>query len=144
MSTVGKGSISEAQEVQINELHKLLKSKPATLTSPDGLHQLELPETLYRLLLKIVENLADGNTGSLSPASQAVSTQQAAALLGMSRQFLISLLNKREIPYHRVGTHRRLKLEDILIYRRKRDEERHEAINEMAKQAVDAEAYDDF
>ena len=75
---------------------------------------------------------------------QELTTQQAADLLGMSKQFLIGLLDKGEIVYYRIGTDRRLTLENVMAYRNKRDQRRHRSINQIAQQAVAAGVYDEF
>lgn len=137
-------SIPETEAVQIEELHRLVRMGNATLTSADGLHQLELPDPLYRLLLRIIGDVAEGRPIAYAPETQDLTTQQAANLLGMSRQFLVGLLDKGEIPYHRVGTHRRLMFKDVMAFRKRRDQRRHEALNQMAKEAVESGHYDEF
>ena len=137
-------TIPESEATQIEELHKLLRGGRATLTSPNGLHQLELPDPLYRLLLRILGDVLEGKPIMYVRDKQELTTQQAADLLGMSRQFLVGLLEKGEIPYYRVGTHRRLTFKDVMMYRKQRDQRRHQSINQMAQQAVEAGVYDDF
>ena len=134
----------ETKAVEIEELRRLVKRGNATLTSPDGLHQLELPDPLYRLLLRIIGDVAEGRPITYVPSTQDLTTQQAADLLGMSRQFLVGLLDKGELPYHRVGTHRRLMLKDVMAFRKRRDQSRHEALNQMAKEALESGHYDEF
>jgi excisionase family DNA binding protein len=136
--------VPEAEAMQIEELHRLLKQGNATLTSPDGLHQVELPDLLYRLLLRIMGDVLEGRPIAYTPATQDLTTQQTANLLGMSRQFLVGLLDKGELPYHRVGTHRRVRLKDAMAYRKQRDQKRHAAVNQMAKDAVESGHYDEF
>lgn len=105
---------------------------------------LELPDPLYRLLLRIIGDVAEGRPIAYALETQDLTTQQAANLLGMSRQFLVGLLDKGEIPYHRVGTHRRLMFKDVMAFRKRRDQRRHEALNQMAKEAVESGYYDEF
>jgi len=136
--------IPEAEATQVEELHRLLQKGNATLTSPDGLHQLELPNPLYQLLARIIDNIREGKSVAYIPNAKDLTTRQAANLLGMSRQFLIGLLDKGEIAHHRVGTHRRLMLKDVMAYLEQRDRRRHQAINQMAKQAMELGVYDEF
>jgi hypothetical protein len=47
----------------------------------------------------------------------------------------VKLVENGEIPYHKVGTHRRIKLKDIERYRQYRDKEQRKHLSELAKQA---------
>jgi excisionase family DNA binding protein len=136
--------IPESQAAQIDELYRVLKLGSATLTSPDGLHQVQLPDPLYRLLLRIIDDLAEGRPVMYASANQDLTTQVAANCLGMSRQFFVGLLEKGEIPFHRVGKHRRITFRDLLAYRQQRDQRRHQAVNDLATKAVESGIYDEF
>ncbi len=61
-----------------------------------------------------------------------VTTQEAADFLGCSRPHLVKLLENGKIPFEKVGIHRRVLLEDILIFQKARDERRKKALNELA------------
>jgi len=63
-------------------------------------------------------------------------------LLGVSRQFLVNLLEGGEIPYHTVGTHRRVYAEDLFRYKARRDLNRHRAIRELARAEAAEGLYD--
>ena len=76
------------------------------------------------------------------PAHQQLTTQRAANILGVSDSFVVSLVKDGEIPFHMVGSHRRIYLRDLLDYKRRRDAARHEAINNMARSEMEAGTYD--
>jgi excisionase family DNA binding protein len=71
-----------------------------------------------------------------------LTTIEAAAMLGVSRQFLVNLLQKEEIPYHMVGTHRRIYAQDLLKYKAKRDEQRHAILRKLAQTEAAQGLYD--
>lgn len=84
------------------------------------LHDLDLPVPVLRLLVRVLDELADGHTvevRALTEPDEQITTSRAARLLGMSRPTLIGLLDREEIPYRRVGTHRRIPLGQVLAYR---------------------------
>lgn len=95
-----------------------------------------------QLLRESLKELLEGHAVSIVPSDQEVSTIEAAKLLGMSRPFLVSrFLDTGEIPYHMVGTHRRMALKDILAFREER-ERRMALADEMTREAQDMGLYD--
>jgi excisionase family DNA binding protein len=111
------------------------RSSAAQLLGADG-RPLELPESVYRVLVQTVRELADGNAVAVLPVRAELTTQEAADLLGVSRPYLIKLLEQGALPYTvTAGNHRRLRLSDVLAYRRVRDQERRAALAEMSAEA---------
>jgi excisionase family DNA binding protein len=111
------------------------RASAARLLSGDG-EPLELPESVYRMLVETVRELAEGNAVAVLPVRAEVTTQEAADLLGVSRPYLIKLIEDRVLPCTlTAGQHRRLRLSDVLAYRRVRDQERRAALDEMSAEA---------
>ena len=61
----------------------------------------------------------------------------------MSRQYLVRLLDDDKLPYDRTGKHRRLKIEDVLAYKQKRDHDRDEKLDELARLTEELGGYDE-
>jgi excisionase family DNA binding protein len=102
------------------------------LVGPTG-EEISLPEPMFHLLARIAEVLARGDAVTIVPVGQELTTQQAADLLNVSRQYLIRLLDDNELPFTRTGgKHRRLRIEDVLAYKATRDHEREEGLDELA------------
>jgi excisionase family DNA binding protein len=93
---------------------------------------LVLPAAVVRLLGALLTELAKGNAVTLMPHHAELTTQEAADLLNVSRPFLVSLLEDGQLPFHKVGTHRRVRFSDLMIYKRRRDAESEEALREIA------------
>jgi excisionase family DNA binding protein len=134
-------SIPESQEAQIRDLRQAIQSGSAKLVGPDG-RQIAIPQPVHDLLLVILRNLQSGNAISIVPEHQQLTTQRAANILGVSRPFLVGLVEAGEIPFHMVGRHRRIYLRDLLDYKRRRDAARHEAVRNMARTEMEAGTYD--
>jgi len=133
-----------SEEEQIKALYKLLlQPGHAKLVGPDG-EQHDIPGSVYQALLNVLAKMQEGKTIALLPIMEELTTKAAADFLGVSRQFLVRLLEEEKIPYHRTGTHRRVYFKDVMEYRKKRDEARHQAIKDMAKKELDEGTYDHF
>jgi len=136
-------SITESEEEQIRELAQLMIQQRAALVGPDNQRH-EIPDSLYRLLLCVLRMMQEGMAVSIVPQMQELTTQRAASLLGVSRQFFVRLLDDGKIPFHRTGTHRRVYLKDVLAFRTRRDQQRKESIERIAREEVEKGTYDDF
>jgi excisionase family DNA binding protein len=114
---------------------------PRYLLAGDGEgEQIELPETVYRALVQVVEALAAGKAVTVTPQESQLTTQQAADLLGVSRPTVVRLVDSGELSAERHGNRRRLPLGDVLAYRERRRQRQYAM---LAATAVDIDAEDD-
>ncbi|MBA3416813.1 MAG: excisionase family DNA-binding protein [Chloroflexia bacterium] len=95
--------------------------------------EIELPETVVLVLRQVVRSLAQDQAVTVVPVHKQLTTQQAADLLNVSRPYLVQLLEAEEIPSTKTGTHRRIRLDDLLVYRQHRDEERQAALTRLTQ-----------
>lgn len=103
------------------------------LAGPGERDQVELPESVYRAVLQVVEAMAAGKAVTIAPQNQLLTTQQAADLLGVSRPTVIKLIDSGELPAETPGTRRRMiKLDDVLACKARRREAQYAALVEMA------------
>jgi excisionase family DNA binding protein len=102
------------------------------LLGPNG-EQIELPAAAFEALQAVAQAMAAGQTITLIPHDQELTTQQAADLLHVSRPHLVKLLERGDLPFHRVGTHRRVLMEDLLAYRARRAQERRRQLDELTR-----------
>ena len=96
---------------------------------------LKVPIQALGLLQDILIHMANGQEVTLLPNHAELSTQQAADILNISRPFFVQILEKNELPYRKVGTHRRVYLNDVLTYKAKIDAKRQQVLQELAEQA---------
>jgi len=134
-------TLPATEQGQVRDLERMLDRGAPALVSASG-ERLVVPPTVYEVLRKVVELMAEGKSVTLLPDNQVVTTQRAADLLGMSRPFFIKLLETGAMAHHRVGNQRRVYLRDVLEFARKRDEERQAALDRLSRQAVEVGLYD--
>ena len=96
-----------------------------------GDETVDLPAPALRLLREILDWMAQGKSVALTPLHAELTTRQAAELLQVSRTHLVQLLDAGRIPCRKVGSHRRIRTDDILAWRRETELRRHEALDEL-------------
>jgi len=124
---------SEALASWCTTMSKLGRLRPPKMAACHPSRRIPRPaRPAVQLLTGILAEFARGHTMTAYPIPTELTTQEAAELLNVSRPHLISLLERHEIPYHKVGTHRRIALSDLLEYHRKSQARRDAALDELA------------
>jgi len=142
---IGKATKSD-QEIAIASVKLIEKSEKKVLKSKKNVVKLrlqeseesmEIPFNAFILLKSILSNMAEGKSMTLIPSDSEISTQQAAEILSVSRPHIVKLLEKGEIPYRKVGSHRRIALNDLIAYKAKFEKLRRKNLDILAKEAQD-------
>ncbi len=132
------------QRVALSSIKSLSKSEEKASKSKSNVVELSIqgsdevvsiPLKALKLLKSIISNMAEGKSIALMPTDAEITTQQAAEILNVSRPHVIKLLEKGEIPFKKVGSHRRILLQDILEYEVKFKTKRRKQLNALAKEA---------
>ena len=100
-----------------------------------GEDTVELPALATELLVEILENMAAGSAVAVLRKDAELTTQQAADFLSVSRPFVVGLLESGAVPFRKVGTHRRVRFDDLRTYKATTDDARRKALDQLAADA---------
>jgi len=92
---------------------------PIALRTADG--EIDLPPAARAAVRRLLTELAAGTSVHLLTDQTELTTQEAADLLGISRTYVVRLIDSGKLPAHLVGTHRRLRAADVIAYMARRD-----------------------
>ncbi len=132
---IAKTALVKGQEAFIKILD--IQNSSVSIKVQDRKGALLIPKKALMLLFDILNNMADGKSITLIPSDAELSTQQAADLLNVSRPHIVHLLEKGDIPFRKVGAHRRIDLKDLIAYDNKLKKSRAKKLAFLAKQAQD-------
>ena len=108
---------------------------------PKG-ESIALPASVFYVLERVAEVLARGDSITVVPVGRELTTQQAADLLNVSRQYLVRLLDEGRIPFRKTGKHRRLRIDEVLEYKDRRDKDRRAGLRELSRMTQEFGGYD--
>lgn len=110
--------------------------------SKRNVEHVPIPERAVEMLAEILRQMAAGNAIAILPVRQEITTQEAAELMNVSRPYVVALVEKGELPCHKVGSHRRIPLAALLAFKAKADAERDKALDFLVAQAQELKLYD--
>lgn len=133
---------SELEPQELDRLMSLIgREEHPGLIGEEGV-RVDLPEPILHVLVSLIRQMREGRAVVFLPEDETFTTQAAATYLGVSRQHLVDLMDKGEIPHHRVGTHRRVRLRDLMVYQKARDVDRRKALGGLFKKLKDEGYYE--
>ncbi|MGA9380301.1 MAG: helix-turn-helix domain-containing protein [Phormidium sp.] len=136
--------LEEQDRESIAQLEQIisLESSQAKLVGSNG-KEVKIPDSIYQMLRDIVSLMASGQRVSIVSHNCQLTTQEAAEILNVSRPFLIKLLESGEIPYIKVGSHRRVIFQDLMTYKERRKVKRQKGLNELTQFLQDEGFYEE-
>ncbi|MDR1449443.1 MAG: helix-turn-helix domain-containing protein [Propionibacteriaceae bacterium] len=102
-----------------------------------GKMPVRLSAALLRVLSTAAQAFADGKEVVVGSQDTYLTTQEAAAFLGLSRPTMVKLLEAGEVPFERPNSHRRIRLGDLAAYEQAERKRRRTALDEMADEFSD-------
>jgi excisionase family DNA binding protein len=132
-------ALSRAMESMVHSPKR--QAPKCQLVGPKG-EAIALPEAVFYVLERVAEVMARGDSITVVPVGKEITTQQAADLLNVSRQYLVRLLDEGRIPFRKTGKHRRLRIEDVLTFKDSRDKDRRAGLRELSRLTQEAGGYD--
>lgn len=135
------------RQPQLVNLSRVLQSvlstpRPTCELLSSGGDRTPIPESALRLLARVVEITACGDAVTVVATGKEITTQQAAELLNVSRQYVVRLLDEGRIPFRKTGAHRRLRIDDVLSFKEQRYRDRKAGLRELTQASQKLGGYD--
>jgi excisionase family DNA binding protein len=128
----------DALDSMLKELH----SKNLDIEIEETNEKIKIPKAALQLLAKILEAMSQGKPISIVPIATEMTTQAAAEFLGCSRPHFVKLLENGEIPFTKIGKHRRVKFEDVAKYKSEMKKKQRDLLIKMMKSDEESGLYD--
>jgi excisionase family DNA binding protein len=127
-AVIAKEAAEKLRSVALAGVDVRLRAVGANIVVP-------LPARAVEMIVEVLLAMAERKPVSVIPHTAELTTNQAADFLNVSRPHLVGLLEKEQIPYRKVGTHRRVLVSDLQAFKEKSNHSRREAIASMVKEA---------
>jgi excisionase family DNA binding protein len=142
MSCLGPGGLNDAELARAAErclMASLDHSRAAYITiesdSGDKAPSVKLPPQALPVIAELLGRIGEDKPVQLIPANSELTTVEAAQFLNVSRPFVVKEIDAGRLKHHKVGTHRRIAIEDLVAYKKAMREQRQTALQEMADDA---------
>lgn len=141
---MGKSSHNLPQAAEIEAARQALRALCRLERDGDTLLRVEVPggkkpvtalvpQSAFDAFLKILQQMSSGEDVMVFRQDAELTSQQAANILNVSRPYLNKLLEEGEIPFRKVGRHRRIQAMDVLEYKQQAYKKSGEALDELAR-----------
>ena len=136
--------LPEKEQESIAQLAQILSRESAQpkLVTSNG-EEIQIPESVCNILRQAVQAMASDEAVSIVRYNRELTTQQAADILNVSRPFLVKLLDEGAIPYIKVGSDRRIRFKDLIIYQEQRDRKRRKLLDQLIEMTEEAGLYEE-
>lgn len=126
----------------LDRLERMRERAPPAcrIVGPEG-QSVPIPETVFYALERVAEYLGRGDAITVVPVGKELTTQQAADILNVSRQYLVRLVDEGRLPCTKTGKHRRILVRDVLAFKEERDRSRREALDELTRLSEELGGY---
>ncbi|MCE5318967.1 MAG: helix-turn-helix domain-containing protein [Parachlamydia sp.] len=98
---------------------------------------LKVTRNALMIVHNIMSRMTIAHTIMSFPICMDVTEEEAAEILGYSRDFVIKMLQNHEMPYRKEGEFYFISLSDLMKYKKTRDKDRLEAMQEMTDLWID-------
>jgi excisionase family DNA binding protein len=119
-----------------------LRSENPEIEIEETEEKIRIPKSALKLLARILKEISLGNPISIVPIATELTTQAAAEFIGCSRPYIVKLLEEGKIPFTKVGKHRRIKYEDVALYKKKMKLKQRAKIQKLMELDEESGLYD--
>lgn len=107
-----------------------------TLTTDTGESPtVQVPPAALKLIGQLLGAMSEARSVFLMPADQELTTVEAAHFLNVSRPFIVKEIEAGRLPHRKVGSHRRVAIEDLLSYSKNMRAKQVGALDRLAENA---------
>lgn len=96
---------------------------------------IDIPPAALRVVARVLGLMGERKPIMLMPRNHALTTQEAANMLNVSRPFLIKEIEAQNLQCHMVGSHRRIPYEEVIRYRDAMQADQEDALAQLASEA---------